>query len=153
MKRRFLIFIIKMFTKANVSIGIVVGLIVVGFLVVVTHTVPKAVSVGSVVRSNEYQSTTTDSGWANIPRIIASSTNGTMNISSIGTISCGTPSSTIIEFKDATSSTDIASTTIYVLGQGPATSSQATLDVSILRGLAVNTQTGFAGRCTITYRQ
>lgn len=107
---------------------------------------------GSVNVSDAYLATTTESSWANIPHMIASSTNGIPNIQMVGSIIIGTTHASIVEIKDATSSTDVSSTTIAILAASPANGSTLTLDARILRGLMINTPTGFAGRYTITYK-
>lgn len=98
--------------------------------------------------SGAYLSTTTDSGWAGTPRFVASST----AIQMIGSVVIGTTHASIVEIKDATSTTDIASTTIAIIAASPAIGSTLTLDVRVLRGLMVNTVPGFTGRYTITYK-
>lgn len=109
-------------------------------------------TLGSVNVSDAYLSTTTDSGWANTPRMIASSTNGIPDIQMLGSIIIGTTHASIVEIKDATSTTDVASTTIAIIAASPAIGSTLTFDTRILRGLMVNTATGFTGRYTITYK-
>lgn len=102
---------------------------------------------GSVARSSEYHAKTSAAIWANVPKQIFD------GAGTFGSIVIGTTDATIVEFRDATSSTDIASTTIAIVAASPAIGSTMTFDYAVKRGLFVNTTSAFsAGRYTITYR-
>lgn len=124
-----------------VAVGVFV--LVVGYLLS-SGSVNK---LGSVNRSNEYRATTTLAAWANIPHMITSDSSAVL-----GSVVIGTTHASIVEIWNATSSTDIASTTIAVIAASPVIGSTMTFDVAAPRGLMVNTVTGFTGRYTITYR-
>ena len=110
--------------------------------------ITQAPSVGSVTRSNEYNATTTAAGWADHQFIGTADSIGTL-----GSIIIGTTDATIVELRDATSTTDIASTSIAVIAASPAIGSTMTFDYAIKRGLSVITTSSFAnGKYTITFR-
>ncbi len=113
--------------------------------------VPKASNtdkiLGSVAQSGEYQSTTTktaDVGLHQYGTVAA----GTASV--LGSVVIGTTHASVVEIRDATSTTDVASTSIATLAASP--SGTYTFDVALKRGLSVYSQAGFTGIYTITFR-
>ena len=100
---------------------------------------------GSVSVSNEYHATTTDSTSVNTYSQIKSTS------ATLGSIVVASSSATTLTIWNATSTTDIASTTITKLvasiGEGT-----YTFDVEAPRGLIIATPTAFNGSYVITWR-
>jgi len=132
--------------KIILTVGILLYVGLIGaILFIKTGTVN---SFGSVQRANEYQATTTTAlGFAGRQVTLISNTQGAFGSVIVASSS---PAGTI-SFKDATSTTDVASTTLASFPITP-TAGTYTFDAVVLRGLIVETQTGFAGNYTITYR-
>lgn len=101
---------------------------------------------GSVAVSSECVATTSNSFWANTPMALGSST--------LCNVLVGTPDvgGAVFELRDATSSTDVASTSLLVIGGRIATGTPIMVDVAVKRGIMVNTPVGFTGRYTVTVR-
>lgn len=136
-----------MSTKGKFLLAIISVFIVLGALIVIGHKTPGRPTEGSAVLGNDYIATSSASIWAGIPHVIATST----NIQSLGSVIVTTTDASVVQIMDATSSTDVSSTTIAQFQASPALNTY-TFDVRILRGLIINTVGGFAGRYTITYR-
>ncbi len=106
-----------------------------------------AVKLGGVAQGNTYSYATTTGSFAN-----ASSTMLRVGAGEIGSVVIGVTSATTFVLRDATSTTDIASTTILSLAASPAIGSSMLLDLSFTRGLFIEFPASFVGRYTITYR-
>jgi hypothetical protein len=117
-------------------------LILVGLLVSFKFKIYQAL--GSVNIASEYQSTST-LAMANQDNVITTSS------SVVGSIIVSSSSATSFKICNATSSTDIASTTIAHFKASPDNKTY-TLDVVAPRGIIVKTPPGFNGNYTITYR-
>lgn len=102
-------------------------------------------SLGSIVAGQAYSATSTNSTYANSIRQIKSQS-GTL-----GSIIVTGTSATVVELRNATSTTDISSTTIATFAASPATGTY-TFDSSFSRGLAVVFTGSFVGQYVITYR-
>lgn len=129
----------KQFNLKNIVIGLLVGLL--GLLGVTVG----GQKLGGVPQGQAYQATTTDSVYANkkVPVKLGSGVLGSVVIT-------GT-SATVVELRNATSSTDVASTTIVTFAASAGTNTY-TFDSSFDRGLVANFIGSFAGQYTITYR-
>lgn len=102
-------------------------------------------SLGSVVQASEYQGTSTDSTWNSAPnKNITAVTLGSVVITA-ATGNAG------FELRDATSTTDIASTTIATFLPG-AVGGTYTFDKNLFRGLGIRMTSGNIATTTITYR-
>ncbi len=109
-----------------------------------------ATPLGNVNYNEAMMSTTTSSAWAGIKNQIKSSSGiiGSVLISST------TPASSIgavLILKNATSTTDVSSTTIGIVGY-TTTPLNLPVNVSFTRGLIVEAGAGFNGVYTITYK-
>jgi hypothetical protein len=71
---------------------------------------------------------------------------------SLHTVVIGVTSATTFELRNATSTTDIASTTLLSVAASPAIGSTMTVDASFDRGLAIVFPASFTGRYTITWK-
>lgn len=69
----------------------------------------------------------------------------------LGNIVIGTTSATTFELRDATSTTDIASTTLLSLAASPAIGSSMSPQVVFTRGLSIVFPPSFVGRYTVSY--
>lgn len=100
---------------------------------------------GSVDKTNEYKSATT------LTMTAASSTQVFSRSGTLGSIVISSSTAGTLELRDATSSTDVASTSI---AKFPANASVGTytFDISLYRGLSVILGSGFNGSYSITYR-
>lgn len=105
---------------------------------------------GSVTQGNEYTSTTTDSTAAGT-HWVARTVNGGSSCVLGSIVVASTTSTSDFRIWNATSTTDIASTTLVYL---PISAGAGTYiyDVVCSRGLIIDTPTGFTGSYTITYR-
>lgn len=125
-------------------ISIIIGLVAV-ILIVNKSPLP---SVGSVTRGGEYQATSTyPVGAAALYSTLISNTNGTLGSIIVSSTTVGT-----LKVKNATSTSDVASTTIATFGASPANGTY-TFDAIITRGLIIELSPGFTGGYTITYRE
>ncbi len=131
---------------------IVIGLGILVILLMFGLQKSSPIKLGSSIDGQSCTATTSAASWAAVPRVIATSTNGVPNIHTLCAVFIGTTHASIVEIKDATSSTDVSSTTIAILGASPANGSEMLFDVDIKRGLIVNTLTGFTGVYTFTYK-
>lgn len=68
------------------------------------------------------------------------------------TVVIGVTSATTFELRNATSTTDVASTTLLSMAASPVIGSDMILDVAFDRGLAIVFPASFTGRYTITYK-
>lgn len=125
----------------------IIGSIIVGVIVLlgVFYTDKPSINLGSVTDGQAYTSTSTDSTYANSRRQIKSSSGVLGSVVVLGT------SATVVEIKNATSTTDIASTTIAIMTASPATGTYV-FDAAFDRGLVVNFLGSFTGSYAITYR-
>jgi hypothetical protein len=94
---------------------------------------------------DSHNGTTTDSTYANSIRMIKTSS-GLLH-----TIAVGGTSATVVELRDATSTTDIASTTLHRFAASPSTGTYL-LDIKFSRGLGIVTVGSFTGNYTISYK-
>jgi hypothetical protein len=102
-------------------------------------------AIGSVIQGSEYQATTTVYMQAGTQRRILA------NAGTVGSIVVASSSATTFKVWDATSTTDIASTTVVHFVASP-TMGTYTFDVALTRGLVIELPTGFNGSYTVTYR-
>lgn len=104
---------------------------------------------GSVSQGSEYNSTTTISTSAGTHWLAKSTTYSSVCV--LGSIIVASSSGTSLTLWNATSTTDIASTTITTLkasvGEGT-----YTYDITCSRGIIVETPSNFNGSYTVTYR-
>lgn len=128
------------------SIGIIVGIVAMtaAMFVVAPYLVQ-----GSVTQGNEYTSTTTVSTSAGT-MWQAKSTSGNPYCA-LGAITVSSSSATTLTLWDATSTTDVSSTTIATLKAGISEGTY-TYDIYCKRGLVISTPTGFNGNYTVTWR-
>lgn len=70
----------------------------------------------------------------------------------LGSVVIGVTSATTFELRNATATTDVASTTLLSMAASPVIGSSMTLDVAFDRGLAIVFPASFTGRYTITYK-
>lgn len=104
---------------------------------------------GSTIMGNDYQSTTT--------RSTSSNTHWMAKIASLGGCTLGsvviasTTSAGGFQLRDATSTTDVSSTTIVTF-EPSATEGTYTFDIVCNRGLSVVTPANFQGEYVVTYR-
>lgn len=100
---------------------------------------------GSVMPAGEYLATTTV-GMASVHNIVSAN-----RVISLGSIVVASSSATTFKVWNATSTTDIASTSVFgmkaSIGEGT-----YTFDAELPRGLIVEKPTGFNGDYVITYR-
>lgn len=100
---------------------------------------------GSISDGGAYNSTTTPTIGANVRMIKTGQ-------GILGSVVIGVTSATTFELRNATSTTDIASTTIVSIAASPAIGSTMTVDASFDRGLGIVFPDSFTGRYTITYK-
>lgn len=133
--------------KQKVSATVALLVVIWGGGVVANNTI-----VGSVTRSNEYFSTTTSAaGYANRQTSILANTSGTLGSVIVSSTTPALPVTQSCLFKDATSTTDVSSTTAASFGY-QTTAGTYTFDSILVRGLIVECGVGFNGTYTITYR-
>jgi len=121
---------------------------VIGFLVALLGLLGVTVvapTLGGVPQGQAYQATTTTSSYANTKAIVKTQSGVLGSVIITGT------SATVVELRNATSSTDVASTTIATIAASAGTGTYV-FDSSFDRGLVVNFIGSFAGNYTITYR-
>lgn len=70
----------------------------------------------------------------------------------VGSVVIGVTSATTFELRNATSTTDVSSTTILSMAASPVIGSSMILDVAFDRGLAIVFPPSFTGRYTVTYK-
>lgn len=104
-----------------------------------------ATNLGSVQDGHAYNSTTT-------PTISGALLMVKEGQGTLGSVVIGVTSATTFELRDATSTTDVASTTLLQVAASPAIGSTMTLDTAFTRGLSIVFPASFTGRYTITYR-
>ncbi len=106
---------------------------------------------GSVSLANEYKSTTTatmNGSGATTARTQISIQSGE---SVLGSVVVSSTTNATFKIWNATSTTDIASTTALTFSASPANGTY-TYDVSLTRGLILEFPSGFLGSYTITFR-
>lgn len=129
--------------------SIVIGLaLIVGIYLYGVNNRNESVALGGL-GNDIYLSTTTDSTYANSSRSIKTVANA-FAPGVLGTVVVTTTSATAVEIMDATSTTDVASTSLAKFGASPATGSYI-FDTAFSRGLRVNFLGSFTGNYTITY--
>lgn len=127
---------------------IIVGIIIVLILLLINFNSGVKDSIGSVARNGEYQATSTyPVGVATLYSTLLDNTNGTFGSIIVSSTTVGT-----LKVKNATSTSDVASTTIATFAASPANGTY-TYDAIITRGLIIELSPGFTGGYTITYRQ
>lgn len=102
---------------------------------------------GSVSQGNEYHSTTTNSTWD----IVSTKMVGASTVTLGSVIITNATAGASFEIRDATSTTDISSTTVAKISS-TATSGTYIFDAVLLRGLSVLMSVGNIASTTITYR-
>jgi hypothetical protein len=109
----------------------------------------EGVALGSVMQGGEYNATTTISTSAGTHWVARSVTSGSS--CTLGSIIVASSSATTFTIWNATSTTDVSSTTITTLkasvGEGT-----YTYDIVCSRGLVIETPASFDGSYTVTYR-
>ena len=102
-------------------------------------------ALGSTYPGGEYNSTTTV-GMASVQNVISAN-----RVVSLGSIIVASSSATTFKVWNATSTTDVASTSVFAMkaaiGEGT-----YTFDTELTRGLIIEKPTGFNGEYVITYR-
>lgn len=132
--------------KSNLTIGQKIAGVIVGVLAFFgLYQGANVANFGSVSDGNAYTATTTDSVYAN-KKVVIKSGNGVL-----GSVIITGTSATVVELRNATSSTDVASTTIVTFAASAGTNTY-TFDSSFNRGLVANFIGSFAGQYTITFR-
>ncbi len=134
--------------KGNITtFGIMLVVILLGAVSYFTG-VKERDTLGSVSAGSEYHSTTTDSNWNSTPnRMISDCTQAVGNV-----VITGATAGSAFKIKDATSSTDISSTTIASF-LGTATAGTYAFDSIVLRGgVGVVVTSGNVASTTITCR-
>lgn len=126
------------------KVGGVVAIVV--LVLAVLSGFSKSSTIGSVAVGNDYHSTTTGS-FAN-----ASSTMIQLGSGTLGSIVIGVTSGTTFRLMDATSTSDVSSTTLASVAASPAIGSTMTFDSQFYRGLFIEFPASFVGRYTVTYR-
>lgn len=117
--------------------------------VVLATNNPVSNTLGSVVQGGEYQATTTSTMGTNKHQLIQSAYNSSSV--TLGSIVVASTSATTIKVWNATSTTDIASTTLGTLKASVAEGTY-TFDLILTRGLILEIPTGFNGNYIITHR-
>ena len=113
---------------------------------------PDVKPIGSVAIANEYKATTTSSLTANVALAAAGRFQLQVGESTVGSVVVASTTASIITFKNATSTADVASTTVFTL---PASLPAGTYTFDITgfpRGLAVDLPASFFGNYIITFR-
>lgn len=128
---------------------IILGLVVIGLDVYSDRSVPK--KVGSVVQSGECTATSTYTKlgvptFSDVQTLISNRSGVLCAVNITGAVAGA------IKLMDATSTTDIASTTIAVI---PSSAAAQTFnyDVNVFRGLIVETTAGLVPTSTLSFRQ
>lgn len=130
------------------STFIVIGLLVVGFGVYSPK--PTVNSLGSVVQSGEYQATTTYSKLG-VPLFGTNQTIISNNSGVLGSVVITGAVAGPMRFMNATSTTDVSSTTIAVFPNSTAAGTY-TFDLIVTRGLILETTANLLPTTTITWR-
>ena len=125
--------------------GSLIGVIAILYGLVYVNNMNDPRSYGSIQDGQAYTSSSTDSTYAASKRQFKSGGGVLGSVIVTGT------SATVVEIKNATSTTDIASTTLAIFAASPSTNTY-TFDAAFDRGLVVNFLGSFAGKYTITYR-
>jgi len=105
-------------------------------------------TLGSTISGQEYQATTTISTSAGTHWQARVAANGGC---SLGSVVVASSSNTVLRIWNATSTTDIASTTIVTF-DSDVLEGTYTFDISCSRGLVVDTPASFDGVYTVTFR-
>lgn len=103
----------------------------------------------SVVTGSEYISTTTDSTYAGSHRVLRTTVNAPS--CTIGSVIVASSSATAFTVWNATSTTDVASTTLATFKASVAEGTY-TFDSACSRGIAVSFPAGFNGSVVFTHR-
>lgn len=134
--------------KNNIlAVVIIVGFISIAFLI--TATKNGGQGIGSVVQGSEYNATTSIATSAGTHWLAKSTTNAGVCV--LGSIIVASSSDTTFTLWNATSTTDIASTTIVAMVADIAVGTYQ-YDITCSRGLVVETPASFDGQYTTTYR-
>lgn len=128
---------------------IVLGLVVIGLGVYSDTSEPK--KIGSVAQSGEYQATTTYSKLG-VPTFGSAQTIIANKNGALGSVIITGAVAGSIRLMDATSTTDVSSSTIVVFPSSTAAGTYV-FDSFVTRGLIVETTTGLVPTSTITFRQ
>lgn len=128
---------------------IVIGLFLVGFGVYSPKQTVK--SLGSVSKSNEYQATTTYSKLG-VPLFGTNQTIISNNSGVLGSVVITGAVAGSMRFMNATSTTDVSSTTLVVFPSSTAAGTY-TFDLVAPRGLILETTTSLLPTTTITWRE
>jgi hypothetical protein len=107
--------------------------------------VPVVSNLGSIQDGHAYTASTTNSAYANT-KVVMKLGSGTL-----GSVIITGTSATVVELRNATSSTDVGSTSIATFAASAGTGTY-TFDSAFDRGLVVNSIGSFAGQYTYTYR-
>ncbi len=125
---------------------------IIGALLALVAFLGGGATVGSVTQGSEYQATTTSAifgvaGTSARRQVVISSNQSSV----LGSIVVASTTNAYFKVWNATSTTDIASSTITTI----ATSTSAgtyTFDANITRGIIIDVGIGFNGEYTVTYR-
>jgi hypothetical protein len=129
-------------------ITIISSLIILALIVIIginIYSNQNTLSLGSINGYDAYKSTTTPSISSTI--LMLKTGQGV-----VGSVVIGVTSNTTFELRNATSTTDTASTTLLSMSASPAIGSTLTLDVGFDRGLSMVFPASFVGRYTVTYK-
>lgn len=141
------------FGKRIAGVAVVLLVIVLGFFAFKTPSSTNYEHVGSVTVGGEYQGTTTSvAGFAGLQVSLVSNKAGTLGSVVVSSTTPATPTTGTLRIMNATSTTDISSTTIASFPIQP-TQGTYTFDIFAPRGIIVEAGAGFNGTYTITSRQ
>lgn len=145
-------------TLSKVFISIGIALFFLGFTLGIGYIASQVkIASGSVSVTDEYIATTTSSMHAGVviatkqQRVVLSNRGGTLGSLVVGSTSPATLVNAPIKIWDATSTLDLASTTVSILSASSANGTY-TYDVVLNRGLIVELPVGFFSDIVITYR-
>lgn len=127
----------------------IIGAIVL-VLVILLFTGNAGVRVGSVSEGSAYNSTSTLSTWSSTQRQLKTY-GGVLGSVIISSSTPSLPTTATMRFMNATSTTDVSSTTIANFGYQTSAGTY-TFDAAFSRGLIVETGAGFDGSYVITSR-
>ena len=112
------------------------------------------ISLGSVMPAGEYMATTTTGMKSSGHVSVVADVSGNSNLlpSTLGSIIVASSSATSFTIWNATSTTDVSSTTVAVIKASVAEGTY-TFDTELTRGLIVVKPAGFNGSYVVTYRR
>lgn len=133
-------------SKFNTIITTITVCLVVFVLWTALKIPDSVISLGSVGQTGEYQASTTVGMATGVTTILLSNVPGVL-----GSVIIASSSATTFRVFDATSTTDVSSTTKALFVAAPANGTY-TFDINLTRGLIISLPTNFNGSYTVTYR-